>query len=221
VALQGAVAGRVVGHAVLPAFPHDAGPGAAEQHLANVLRHSYWPYYRLSRLLATRPVRARVSELDAAYELGWPKPQTVTAGEFKAAGRSGPAPVGERLEDEALSWSPLIAASLSMRCLAWYVPAMARKVYRALGPDVEVVRQQMTLEPPDSGSVTVESDGDQITAVAWTHNGRRCSASPGNYGLALRSSSSSTSESSHTCEASCTPLNVPPAPSGKCRRGHT
>jgi hypothetical protein len=28
---------------------------------------------------------------------------------------------------------------------------------------------------PDEGSVTVEYEDDQITAVAWTHNGRRCS----------------------------------------------
>ena len=54
---------------------------------------------------------------------------------------------------------------------------MSRKAWPGFGPDVEFIRQQMSLHPPDAGSIVVEDDGERITAVAWTHNGERCSVS--------------------------------------------
>lgn len=54
---------------------------------------------------------------------------------------------------------------------------MTSKTWPDFGPDVVLVRQQMTLHPPDEGSVVVEHDGERITAVAWTQNGERRSVS--------------------------------------------
>jgi hypothetical protein len=46
-----------------------------------------------------------------------------------------------------------------------------------LGPDIEVIRAQMTVTPPDDGSVQVEHDGTRVTAVRWTSGGTPCSVS--------------------------------------------
>lgn len=54
---------------------------------------------------------------------------------------------------------------------------MPTRMWLDYGPDIEVIRTQMSLEPPDDGSIHVEQDGERITAVSWTHNGRRCSVS--------------------------------------------
>jgi hypothetical protein len=55
--------------------------------------------------------------------------------------------------------------------------SMARHTWRDFGPDVEVIRDQMALQPPDDGSIVVESDGEKVTGISWTHKGERCSVS--------------------------------------------
>lgn len=53
---------------------------------------------------------------------------------------------------------------------------MSRKIFRAEGPDVEIVRQQLALNPPDPGTgIEVEYDDEAKATVVWTHAGRRCS----------------------------------------------
>jgi hypothetical protein len=54
---------------------------------------------------------------------------------------------------------------------------MGRRTWQDFGPDVEYVRQQMAVQPPDPDSIEVEDDGERITAIAWTHKGQRCSVS--------------------------------------------
>ena len=54
---------------------------------------------------------------------------------------------------------------------------MTPKAWRDFGPDVQAIRQQMAVNPPDEGSIVIEDDGERVTAVAWTHNGQRCSVS--------------------------------------------
>ena len=54
---------------------------------------------------------------------------------------------------------------------------MARNTWSDFGPDVELIREQMRIQPPDDGSVFVEDDGERVTSVAWTHQGQRCSVS--------------------------------------------
>lgn len=68
--------------------------GPSEQHLANGLRHAYWSYHRVIRLVAERraPIaRARIHEL---YAADWPRLQTITRPALKAVGRNGPCPCG-------------------------------------------------------------------------------------------------------------------------------
>lgn|GEM_PF-5506347 len=53
---------------------------------------------------------------------------------------------------------------------------MSRKIFRAEGPDVGLVRQQLALNPPDAGtSIDIEYDDESKATVVWTHAGRRCS----------------------------------------------
>lgn len=55
---------------------------------------------------------------------------------------------------------------------------MSRRIFRAEGPDVEIVRQQLALNPPDAGTrIEIEYDDDAKATVVWTHAGRRCSVS--------------------------------------------
>jgi hypothetical protein len=44
------------------------------------------------------------------------------------------------------------------------------------GPDIELVRQQMALQPPD-GPVQLEHDGARVTKVKWMSGGTLCSVS--------------------------------------------
>ncbi len=50
------------------------------------------------------------------------------------------------------------------------------KTFRAESPDVEIVRRQLALNPPDAdSSIDVEWDEDGKATVVWTHRGQRCS----------------------------------------------
>lgn len=68
--------------------------GATEQHMANGLRHGFWSYQRLSRLIAERHSPDRVGAIDDLYREGWPLLQTLTVPSLKAAGRNGRCPCG-------------------------------------------------------------------------------------------------------------------------------
>jgi Family of unknown function (DUF5677)/SEC-C motif len=75
--------------------------GATEQHMPNGLRHGFWSYQRLSRLIAERHSRNRaaaVSAIDSLYREGWPLMQTLTAPSLKVAGRNGPCPCDSGLK---------------------------------------------------------------------------------------------------------------------------
>jgi hypothetical protein len=74
--------------------------GPTDQHLANGLRHSYWSYFRLARLLAARACPDRVSELDAIYGHGWPRLQTITDGALRETGRNGRCPCESGLKSK-------------------------------------------------------------------------------------------------------------------------
>jgi SEC-C motif len=68
--------------------------GATGQHLPNGLRHGFWSYQRLSRLIAARHSPDRADTIDEVYREGWPLLQTLTVPSLKAAGRNGPCPCG-------------------------------------------------------------------------------------------------------------------------------
>jgi hypothetical protein len=68
--------------------------GATSQHLANGLRHAYWSYYRIGRLLVGRVAPDNLDRLDASYREGWPRLQTITTDAIKASGRNGACPCG-------------------------------------------------------------------------------------------------------------------------------
>lgn len=68
--------------------------GATEQHMPNGLRHSFWSYQRLSRLIAERHSPDRLGAIDDLYRESWPLLQTLTVPSLKVAGRNGPCPCG-------------------------------------------------------------------------------------------------------------------------------
>lgn len=68
--------------------------GATEQHMPNGLRHGFWSYQRLSRLIAERHSPNRVDAIDDLYREGWPLLQTLTVPSLKFAGRNGSCPCG-------------------------------------------------------------------------------------------------------------------------------
>jgi hypothetical protein len=68
--------------------------GATQQHLANGLRHAYWSYYRIGRLLVERLAPSRRDDFDEGYRNGWPRLQTISVETVKAAGRNGACPCG-------------------------------------------------------------------------------------------------------------------------------
>lgn len=67
--------------------------GPSEQHLANGLRHAYWSYQRLIRLVARRRSESAVAALDDLYLSGWPLLQSITVA-LRHAGRNGDCPCG-------------------------------------------------------------------------------------------------------------------------------
>jgi uncharacterized protein YecA (UPF0149 family) len=70
----------------------NAGP--SEQHLANALRHAYWSYARVTRLVSSRRLPEMLAEADAIYREGWPRLQTITVPALKHVGRNGACPCG-------------------------------------------------------------------------------------------------------------------------------
>jgi hypothetical protein len=68
--------------------------GTTEQHMPNGLRHGFWSYQRLSRLILERHAPLRVGAIDDLYEEGWPLLQTLTLPALKSAGRNGICPCG-------------------------------------------------------------------------------------------------------------------------------
>ncbi len=53
---------------------------------------------------------------------------------------------------------------------------MSRKIYRAEGPDVEIIRQQLAVNPPDPGTdFDIEHDEQGTATFVWTSRGQRCS----------------------------------------------
>jgi hypothetical protein len=75
--------------------------GATEQHMPNGLRHGFWSYQRLSRLIAERNSPNRVGAIDDLYQGGWPVLQTLTVPALKVAGRNGSCPCesGRKVKD--------------------------------------------------------------------------------------------------------------------------
>lgn len=66
--------------------------GATEQHMPNGLRHGFWSYHRLSRLILRRHSSKRLGAIDDLYRESWPRLQTVTVPSLKTAGRNGLCP---------------------------------------------------------------------------------------------------------------------------------
>jgi hypothetical protein len=74
--------------------------GATEQHMPNGLRHGFWSYHRLSRLIVERHAPIRLSAIDDLYTEGWPLLKTLTVPALKTAGRNGSCPCsGQKVKD--------------------------------------------------------------------------------------------------------------------------
>jgi len=53
---------------------------------------------------------------------------------------------------------------------------MSLKIFRAEGPDVEIIRQQLAANPSDPGTgFDLEQNEDGTATFVWTSGGRRCS----------------------------------------------